>query len=309
MEKVSVLLSVYRPNQKYLEEQLASLDNQTYENMEILIFDDCVKERCSKEIFERCLKKKPYRILPYKEKNLGYTKAFEYLTENSDGDYIAFCDQDDVWHNEKIEKCVNCLNKDETLLVATDRSIIDEKGELICSSVRHTSHSATETWNTYEDIGIPNLFMCYSPGMSLVARGDFVRSTVPFSIHTGHDKWVISCACAMGRVSYLDQPLAAYRRHGKNVSGVLAGIHCKKDYQEKRVVPNLKLVQEFIKRYPEYKGNQVALAFARARVKHNIPKLIKYRHLSPDIAKFEILLALMPDFVMKICIRILQRKK
>ena len=41
MEKVSVLLSVYRPNQKYLEEQLASLDNQTYENMEILIFDDC----------------------------------------------------------------------------------------------------------------------------------------------------------------------------------------------------------------------------------------------------------------------------
>ena len=37
MEKVSVLLSVYRPNQKYLEEQLASLDNQTYENMEILI--------------------------------------------------------------------------------------------------------------------------------------------------------------------------------------------------------------------------------------------------------------------------------
>ena len=136
MEKVSVLLSVYRPNQKYLEEQLASLDNQTYENMEILIFDDCVKERCSKEIFERCLKKKPYRILPYKKKNLGYTKAFEYLTENSDGDYIAFCDQDDVWHKEKIEKCVNCLNKDETLLVATDRSIIDEKGELICSSDR-----------------------------------------------------------------------------------------------------------------------------------------------------------------------------
>lgn len=309
MEKVSVLLSVYRPNLKYLEEQLDSLDDQTYENMEILIFDDCVEERCGREIFQRCLKKKPFRILPYKKKNLGYTKAFEYLAENSDGDYIAFCDQDDVWHREKIEKCVDRLKKDGTLLVATDRSLIDEKGDLICDSVRHTSRSATERWNTYEDIGKQNLFMCYAPGMSLVARGDFIRSTIPFSVHTGHDKWVISCACAEGKVSYLDQPLASYRRHGKNVSGVLAGIHSKKDYQENRVLPNLSLVREFSERYPKYKGNQEALAFARARAEHSVPHLIKYRYLSPDIAKFEILLAFMPDFVMKICIKILQRKK
>ena len=52
MKKVNVLLSVYNPNRRYLEEQLRSLDNQTYDNMDIIIFDDCVKNRCDQKIFE-----------------------------------------------------------------------------------------------------------------------------------------------------------------------------------------------------------------------------------------------------------------
>lgn len=42
MKKVDVLMSVYNPDMNYLKEQLISLNNQTYENMEILIFDDCI---------------------------------------------------------------------------------------------------------------------------------------------------------------------------------------------------------------------------------------------------------------------------
>lgn len=309
MEKVSVLLAVYCPEKRYLEEQLKSLDCQTYENMEILIFDDSVGERCEERVFQQCLKHKPYRILPYKENNLGYVKAFEYLTEQSDGAYVAFCDQDDVWDKRKIEKCVECLNRDKTLLVATDRKLIDENGKVICPSVRRSSKSPSENWNTYDDIGKANFFLCHAPGMSLVARGDFVRSTVPFSRYTGHDKWLISCACAVGKVSYLDQPLVSYRRHGNNVSGVLVGIHSKKDYREKRVLPHLKLIQEFSRRYPEYKGCKEALAFAQARMKHDIPKILKYRSLAPDLAKFEIFLAFMPEFAVKMCIRILHSKK
>lgn len=69
MKKVNVLLSVYNPNRRYLEEQLRSLDNQTYDNMDIIIFDDCVKNRCDQKIFEDCLKKSNIMCYHIKKKS------------------------------------------------------------------------------------------------------------------------------------------------------------------------------------------------------------------------------------------------
>ena len=106
-EKVDIVLSVYKPNIEFLEKQLESLNEQTYPNIEVIIHDDCVEERCDRAVFERKLTKIPYRILPYQDRNLGYTKAFERLVKNTTGAYIAFCDQDDIWLPEKIEKCVS----------------------------------------------------------------------------------------------------------------------------------------------------------------------------------------------------------
>ena len=90
----------------YLKEQLKSLNEQTYENMEVLIYDDCVTKRCDQEIFEKYLTNKKYRLLPYQKENLGYVKAFETLVENADGTYIALCDRDDIWDADKVRKCV-----------------------------------------------------------------------------------------------------------------------------------------------------------------------------------------------------------
>lgn len=53
---------------------------------------------------------------------------------------------------------------------------------------------AGEKWHTYDDIGVKNFFATCAPGMCLMAEGDFVRQTVPFSTETGHDKWIIACA-------------------------------------------------------------------------------------------------------------------
>ncbi|WRK53107.1 hypothetical protein SD457_23730 [Coprobacillaceae bacterium CR2/5/TPMF4] len=64
--------------------------------------------------------------------------------------------------------------------------------------------------------------------MSIVACGDFARSTLPISPYTAHDKWILSCAATEGTVSFIEEPLVQYRRHGKNVSGILKGINTKK---------------------------------------------------------------------------------
>ena len=302
-KKVNVLLSVYKPNVHYLEQQLKSLDAQTWDNMEILIHDDCVDERCDTGIFDRCIQNHPYKVLPYKESNLGYTKAFEYLTENSDGDYIAFCDQDDVWDADKLEVSVSCLEKDGTVLVASDRRLIDENNNVFCDSVRESSNKPWESWSTGDDILNPNFFTTYAIGMCLVAKGDFARSCVPFSENTGHDKWIIACACVSGGVSCIEHPLASYRRHGENVSGVMAGVDTKVDYVNNRVMPHLRLVQEFQKKYPECECILPAYEFATARKNHNVLKLWKYRKLAPDVTKFEIVLAFIPACFVPVMIR------
>lgn len=304
--KVNVLLSVYMPEPVYLEKQLISLDNQTYEDMEIIIFDDCVEHRCDLKIFEKYLCRKEYRILPYKEKNLGYTKAFEYLVSESNGDYLAFCDQDDIWDTDKIMRCVETLQKDGSSLVATDRRLIDENDKVFCESVRHSSNKIYETWNTGDDIATYNFFTTCAIGMSMVVDGIFARSCIPFSVNTGHDKWMIACACATNGVSYLDEVLISYRRHKNNVSGVMNGISSKKDYEKKRVIPHLKLIKEFKRKYPEYDVHD-AYEFAVARKKHNIIKLIKYRKLAPDIAKFEVVLAILPGFMVKYLIELTRK--
>lgn len=309
MCKVDVLLSVYNPDPQYLREQLLSLNNQTYQNMEIIIFDDCVTQRCDTEVFKKYLKDKKYRILPYKSKNLGYIKAFENLVKESDGQYIALCDQDDIWLPEKIEECVNCLQKDNTVLVATDRKLIDESGTIYCESVRHSTKVISEHWNTKDDIGVRNFFQACAPGMCMVMDGNFARSTIPFSENTGHDKWLLACANVNGGVSFLDKPLSYYRRSGKNVSGVLVGVADKNDYDEQRILPHLKLVEEFDRRYPGYKGTDLAYQIAYARMNHNIISLIKYRRFIPTLYKFEIILACIPNWVAAYIIKFLHKIK
>lgn len=307
MEKVDILLSVYKPNKKYLIEQLKSLNDQNYPNIEVIINDDCPEFPCDHEIFESYLTKVPYRFLQQDKKNLNYTKSFEKLVKASTGDFIAFCDQDDIWFPNKISRSVETLKKENALLVASDRQIIDGDGNVLVYKYRDEHHDQTESWHTGDDIATRNLIITHAVGMALVARGNFARSILPFSTYTGHDKWIISCASVEGKVAFIDEPLVQYRRHGHNVSGVLVDIESKKDYEQQRVLPNYNLIKDFINKYPDFKDKEALLKFAIARKNHDIKDLYKYRSLAPNIAKFDIILALVPDFLFKTMIQIARK--
>lgn len=305
-EKVDILMAIYNPNIDYLKKQLISLNNQTYKNIKLYVFDDCTTCRCDTKIFDEYVTNFEFEILPYEEKNQTYMKAFEKLVEKSTGEYVAFCDQDDIWMPNKIEKCVEYMKKTNTLLVATDRQIIDQNDNVICDSVRKDSKKNYDVWNTYDDITKYNIFVTYAVGMSIVMNGHFVRTTTPFSKYTGHDKWVLACASTEGKVGYLDKTLVQHRRHGKNVSGVLVGIHSKKDYIENRIIPDLKLINDFKQRYPNHKDLGEIEKFAQARYYGKIIDLYKFRYLAPDIAKFDIVISLVPNILFPMFVKMAQ---
>lgn len=306
-KKVDIIMSVYNPNEQYLIKQLKSLNEQDYPNIKIYIYDDCVTKKTNVEIFKKYLTKVDYEVIPSEKNNLGYVLAFEKLTKNTTGDYVAFCDQDDIWFSNKISKSVEVLEKEKTLLVASEKQIIDENDVITKEKSREGSNKNYDNWHSFDDIMKYTTIICYAVGMSMVVDGNFLRSILPFSHNTGHDKWALICASAEGNVSFIEEPLVQYRRHGHNVSGVLVGIESKEDYVKQRVEPNVRLLEDIKKKYPEHKDIKELEKFIYARVTHNIYYLWKYRKLAPDVAKFDMVISLVPRFMFSFFVKIVRK--
>ena len=108
--KVQILMSTYN-GEEYIREQLDSILSQSYPDVDILIRDDGSDDDTFvilKEYEER-----HQNVRAYQGENLGVNKSFfELLREsNTEAAYIGFCDQDDYWLPEKIEKAVKQLER------------------------------------------------------------------------------------------------------------------------------------------------------------------------------------------------------
>ena len=290
--RVSVLMSVYRPDLSFLRQQLVSIEAQDYPETELIVWDDCAGEDIS-GILEEVLLKTPYTYRRCSE-NLGYIRAFETLTEIASGEYLAFCDQDDVWEAGKLSRCVEVLERERAILVTSDRRIIDEDNRVVVKSVRGTSKYPYERWSTGDDISCNAVFTCYALGMTIVMRTDAAKRMLPFSGNTGHDKWVTMCAAAMGKVCYIEEVLQSYRRHGKNVSGIFYHLSSKEEYYTWRVDTSCAVVRELLEKFPDHPRREQILAFSQAREKRRTVQLWKYRRTAPAVAMFEILLKWIP---------------
>lgn len=97
---ISILMSCYKSNTTYLKEQIESIMKQTEKDWELLIYDDgenpFLKELLNEYHYDK-------RIILYEGIHLGYAKAYNYLLHFAEGEYVCFCDHDDVWELDKLE--------------------------------------------------------------------------------------------------------------------------------------------------------------------------------------------------------------
>ena len=107
MTKVSVLMPVYKTNEKYLREAIESILNQTYRDFEFLILDDCPND--TRESIVKSYNDE--RIKYFKnEVNLGISKTRNKLIGLSSGEYLAVFDHDDISLPTRFEKEVEYLD-------------------------------------------------------------------------------------------------------------------------------------------------------------------------------------------------------
>ena len=126
--KVSVIIPSYNSG-KFLNEAIESVVNQTYKNLEIIIVNDGSIDETEKIAKEWQEKDKRIRYLKH-QKNRGLGAARNTGIKNSQGEYIAFLDADDIWLPQKIEIQLEKAKKENTDLIFTNWYIWDPKNNI-----------------------------------------------------------------------------------------------------------------------------------------------------------------------------------
>lgn len=217
-KKIAVLLSTYN-GEKYIKEQLASLYGQNYKNFEIIARDDKSSDT-TVEILKR------YNLtLLEAEHNLGAKQSFaellKYATSNSDAEYFMFCDQDDVWKNNKIEKTLIKMQEleqefgDVALLVHTDLEVVDENLNLLCESMWSYEYILPQ-YNSLSRLIIQNTIT----GCTIMINKELAKKCL--NIPNGaimHDWWMGLLASYFGKIGYIQESTLQYRQHSSNTIG------------------------------------------------------------------------------------------
>lgn len=107
---VSIIVPAYNA-EKTIKKTVESIINQTYTKFELIIIDDGSRDSTS-ALVESYYDK---RIKLIKKENGGVSSARNLGIKNAVGEYIAFCDADDIWKSNKLELQMNVLCSDKSI--------------------------------------------------------------------------------------------------------------------------------------------------------------------------------------------------
>ena len=222
---IAVLLSTYN-GEKYLTEQLESLEAQRFRAFDLFIRDDGSSDRTREYIKQFQARSNLSIVLLESQENVGAIKSFELLLrralEVKQYDYFMFCDQDDVWFSNKveisfgaIEKLQQRYGKEQMLLVYTDLEVVDEHLHLLSKSFWRYFH-LDPAKNCCSHIAM----QCNVTGCTMIFNRALATAALPFAAEcTMHDHWIALVASSFGVIDYVDDATIAYRQHQSNVSG------------------------------------------------------------------------------------------
>ena len=228
-EKVDVLMATYN-GEKYLKDQIESILNQTYKNIQIIISDDCSTDK-TREILKEYEKNDKIKIY-YQQKNLGYIKNFEFLLEKVENNLYMLSDQDDVWKEQKIEKSVEKLEKENLDLVFGDLEVVDENLNTICESFNKQMKLDRKIRKYLGSYKLQYLYNCMT-GCTILSKKEYIEKILPLPAstkHVSHDYWIGLIVSIHGKVGYVEEKYIKYRQHSNNQIGTE-----KKSYKLKKL--------------------------------------------------------------------------
>ena len=213
--KVAVLMSTYN-GERYLQEQIDSVMNQKGVDIDLYIRDDGSKDRTIEII------KKNKRDNIYLEEgiNVGVGNSFMSLvyTVSDDYDYYAFCDQDDIWLEEKILRAVQVLCESGKVIYCSNQTIVDSKGKV--REIRYLKPIQLDLINEIQENKVTGCTIVFTRELKKIVCDEKRRPGNDFMKQQIHDIWFALVGCAINSIIYDQESYIYYRQHENNVIGI-----------------------------------------------------------------------------------------
>jgi glycosyltransferase involved in cell wall biosynthesis len=221
---ISVALAAYKGEQ-YILEQLESIARQTVLPREVVVTDDSPDDLTG-DVVARFAETAPFEVRYEKNvERLGYRGNFFKAIGLCRGDVVAFCDQDDVWTDDKLAVMAPLFDDPKVMVAMHNVEVVNQAlAPLPAANAKHWAYEGT-----YEAMQPDPWYLLF--GMcALVRRVVFTVFDVterPLD-HTwptetmSHDEWAWAMGTALGRLVAVPQKLALYRQHESNTVGAPA---------------------------------------------------------------------------------------
>lgn len=211
-DRVNILLGTYN-GAEFLDEQLQSIELQTWPVVRVTVGDDGSKDDTILQV-EKWASGRP-NVFLLRGPQLGVINNFFRLLMKADEDceYFAFCDQDDVWLPDKVEKAVAALRQcgpDEPVMYCSRVEFVDEK-------LKHLGYSKIPRGPSFANALVENIATGSTVVLNRRAR-HLICGRLPQQALM-HDWWCYLVVSAFGKVIYDDRPSIKYRQHANNVVG------------------------------------------------------------------------------------------
>ncbi|MEH8173028.1 glycosyltransferase family 2 protein [Aeromonas veronii] len=219
--RIAVLMSTYN-GESYLKSQLFSLlDQEIPEGAEyqIHIRDDNSKDN-TYEILMSFKEKHKNINIHVGPNNIGAKQSFLYMVRNVEADYYFFCDQDDVWHSDKIAVSISSL-KDikKPAIFFSNLNLVDENGcDMGVTFWEHQRINPT-LFDDKNNFLYNSLVTGCTVSFNRQLRDSFVSLGVPWHKLFYHDHMLAILASKIGVVTFSEACLVDYRQHSNNVVG------------------------------------------------------------------------------------------
>ncbi|HIC0810426.1 TPA: glycosyltransferase family 2 protein [Streptococcus agalactiae] len=214
--KVNILMATYN-GEKFLAQQIESIQKQTFKEWNLLIRDDGSSDKTCDIIRNFTAKDSRIRFINENEHhNLGVIKSFFTLVNYEVADFYFFSDQDDVWLPEKLSVSLEAAKhkaSDVPLLVYTDLKVANQELNILQDSmIRAQSHHANTTL-------LPELTENTVTGGTMMINHALAEKWFTPNDILMHDWFLALLAASLGEIIYLDLPTQLYRQHDNNVLG------------------------------------------------------------------------------------------
>lgn len=154
-DKVSVITPSWN-SEKYIVETIKSVQNQTYQNWEMIIVDDCSTDR-TVDIVEAIAKEEPRVRIIRQAVNSGAAKARNRSLGEATGRFIAYLDADDIWKPDKLNMQVSFMKSKRCGFFCASYEVIDDAGEPLNKQVHmlpELDYAGFLTNNLLQTVGI-----------------------------------------------------------------------------------------------------------------------------------------------------------